>query len=523
MNSCGIDRRQFLQLGACVGASVLVGWNHAYATASPQFILGVNLPWEGYGHDVGKNAWGHDGFTSAGWTYQTYPGSDGFTDAQRCTEKAYKGTASLCLTASLQQRKAGEVYIDLRNHPPEKVSIPLNLQRATLSCWLWLPHGSAGNPNAPNGIQLLVKSDGWWSWYSPWQNIQSEWEERWIQVTADLTRPAGFQDSQFDATKVIAVGMKVAINDFSSATVDGKIYLDEYALDTTPRTTFRFEQLEVERDFAALRQVLRRCSSPVVRVFLFADGRAAPDFTEMGEIRGLDEDVFLDLDALFAAAAHYNFMLMPVLLDFWWLDTPKLVNGVQLGGHANIIREATKRQAFLDHVLRPLVDRYQNNPYLFAWDIINEPEWAIQEVDKTFSVGDQVLLAQMQEFARLCTEVIHASSSHKVTMGSARRQWLHYWTDLGLDYYQFHWYDHFAAEEPFPWRPVAELGLDKPCLIGEVPTSSTAYSAAQFLKAAADGGYYGLLFWSLRASDAFSNFPAVQKDLRRWCMRPPHR
>lgn len=276
-----------------------------YEVTGAEFLIGVNYPWIAYGHDVGENAWGHDGLITSGWTYQTWRDSQGFTDTRRSTEKACTGVASLCITADLvgqdPNKSCGEVYIDLRNHrPPWKekgacgfVDAPVNLKGVTVRCCVLLPNGSAGEwASAPNGVQLFFKSEGWWSWYSEWKNIQPEWEERWVEFTVNLSEPPGYKDLLFDPTKVIAVGLKVAINDKSTAKLQGVIYLDNYMLETNPPIAFDFEQLEVERDFITVKEVLKKCSKRVVRMFVFADGRASPDFTPDGAVAGLSEYFF---------------------------------------------------------------------------------------------------------------------------------------------------------------------------------------------------------------------------------------
>ena len=258
-------------------------------------------------------------------------------------------------------------------------------------------------------------------------------------------------------------------------------------------------------------------------MFIFADGGAAPEFTPTGEVStpGFDEYFFQDFDALLEIARQRNLLLMPVLLDFWWCDLPKQVSGVQLGGHSDIIRDVSKRQTFLDNALKPLIQRYASHPHILAWDVINEPEWAIQDIPNAFQVGDPVTLQQMRDFVSDCADVIRTYSSHGVTVGSARRKWLQYWVGLGLDLYQFHWYDHFAAEEPFPWPPYAELGLDKPCVVGEVPTANTAHSVEEYLEAARAGGYHGLLAWSYRARDEYSDFSRARQHLDSRCSYLP--
>ncbi len=67
--------------------------------------------------------------------------------------------------------------------------------------------------------------------------------------------------------------------------------------------------------------------------------------------------------------------IMFVLLDFLLCDVVRAVRGVQMGGRAKLVDESSHRRALLDVVFRPLLERYGDYPTIFAWDIINEPEW----------------------------------------------------------------------------------------------------------------------------------------------------
>jgi hypothetical protein len=320
---------------------------------------------------------------------------------------------------------------------------------------------------------------------------------------------------------VSLIGFKVGINTESTATLKDFIYLDDYVLETNPPIIFDFEQLELERDFQAIKSLTDGKLS-VARVFIFADGRAAPEFANDGSVTEFDKFFYQDFDELVSIAARNGIMLMPVLLDFLWCDRAKEVSRVQLGGHSDIIKNLSKRRTFLDRALKPLLQRYGTNPTIFAWDIINEPEWVMEGVPEEIPEGldpEFVTVQQMRDFVKACAEYVHRYTSHRATVGSARQMWLRYWRGLGLDLYQFHWYDHFSSEEPFPWRSYSELGLDKPCIIGEVPTSTTNYSAREYLDAALELGYSGLLFWSCRARDAFSNLRAATPDIISWCDR----
>lgn len=490
--------------------------------------MGVNYPWVAYGHDNGSNQWGHDGFISGGWTYQTFAGSDGFMDSRFSNEKAHGGTGSLRIAADLNKdagRPAGEVYVDLRNHPPPGMSVPTNLRDTTPRFWIWLPRGISGSQSAPSYMQPLFKSEGFFSWYGPTINISADKEERWLEIVFNTSSVPSFADAEFDPERVIFIGLKIAVTDQPGSKFKGNVYIDDYSLNTLHPIQFDFEMLEVERDFAVFRQAIGQCVAPVARVFIFTDGRASPEFASSGKVTGLDSYFFEDFDELVAVARRQNILLIPVLLDFSWFDSTAMEGGVQLGGRSDVIRNTAKRQTFLDRALKPIVQRYCNESQILAWEIINEPEWAMRDVPKDPQVGappvgDPVSISEMQEFVRLCASTIHSCPSQKVTVGSARRVWLGYWQGLGLDLYQFHWYDKFALASPpdaFPWPAYSELGLDKPCFVGEVPTRGSQHSTEEFLNAAYEGGYEGVLLWSYRAGDDVSSFSTSGPALESWC------
>ena len=58
---------------------------------------------------------------------------------------------------------------------------------------------------------------------------------------------------------------------------------------------------------------------------------------------------------------------------------------------------------------------------ILAWDIINEPEWAIME-SKSGPKEPKVALEQMQRFVGKCAAAIHGKGA-LATVGSARTSW----------------------------------------------------------------------------------------------------
>jgi hypothetical protein len=238
---------------------------------------------------------------------------------------------------------------------------------------------------------------------------------------------------------------------------------------------------------------LARDGLSVVRVFLLCDARSGVRFDGDGFPMGLDAAVLPDLDEMLSAARRHRVGLMPVLLDFHLCDAPQIVNGVQLGGRSGLVTDPDAGSAFIDRVLRPIVERFATDEWVLAWDVMNEPEWC------------RVPFEPLQRFLAEAVQCVRGWARQPVTIGSAGTWRLDLVTPLGLDFYQIHWYDRFG------WgalaRPVADLGLsDRPVILGEF--AGRGAPAADVLDAARQAGYAGALVWSVLADDEQSAYPA---------------
>jgi hypothetical protein len=248
------------------------------------------------------------------------------------------------------------------------------------------------------------------------------------------------------------------------------------------------ERARLESTFATL----AAAGVHYVRWFLFCDGRAGIAFSVGGKPLGLDDFVFRDMDAALEVASRHGIRIMFVLLDFLWCDPASATRGVQMGGRSDVLADAAGRDALLDLVVRPVLERYSEEPTILAWDVINEPEWI-----KT--VEPEALHAWLADTVTL----IHSATSHPATIGSAGVRWRDRYVDLNLDFYQVHWYDKLKKQPPLD-TPVEALGFDRPVLLGEFPTRGSKRTPEEIVDAARAAGYSGAFYWSVLAKDECS-------------------
>ena len=264
----------------------------------------------------------------------------------------------------------------------------------------------------------------------------------------------------------------------------------------------------ISADFAFLKSKGVR----VARWFVFSDGRASPEFDSKGLPTGLDEHFFPDFDAALAIAREHGVRLIPVLFDFHLFDKAQNEKGVQLGGRGRLVLDEKATEALVERVLRPMLQRYGQDPTIYAWDVFNEPELRIKGVK-----GPGARPAERKKvfaFVKRVAALIHAEARQPVTVGSWKRSLVARWKGAGLDLYQFHHYED-AFPEPYD-KPYAQLGLDKPCLVGEFPTKKGQKPLEHYLDAAKRNGYAGALAWSYKSQDDFSDFTGVADRFADW-------
>jgi len=255
---------------------------------------------------------------------------------------------------------------------------------------------------------------------------------------------------------------------------------------------------EVRADFEGM----AAAGFEVARWFVFTDGRGGIDWRPSGELAGLGDRFFGDMDAAVDVAGATGVRLCLVLVDFTWLDDPGR-------------RAALESTAFIDRVLDPFLDRYGAHDAIHSYDVINEPDWR-----------PEWPIENLRAFVGAAADRIHSKSRAQVTLGGGRVRNAREWDDpaYGLDFAQVHSYPDVRypdRDDTLFGRTAASFGLTKPLLIGECPSDprrhpeghlSPAYTLDDYLTLAREGGYMGAWPWSFKGVDAFgSTSPASRR------------
>jgi hypothetical protein len=254
----------------------------------------------------------------------------------------------------------------------------------------------------------------------------------------------------------------------------------------------------------------------VVKWRIFSDGRYGIQFDDAGNVIGLDDFFFKDIDAALEIAQRHHLYLVFTLFSsgLWTADCQS--GGVQLGGHTDWLTDTSKRQSLLDNAIIPLLDHAASTDRVLAYEIIAEPEWGIQELNQEQDARIKIPLASVRDFAGQVTQAIHQHSKSLATVESNRFSNMTNWQQLGFDYYSFSWYDWLEPYEPLA-TSAASANLDRPVVVGEYPAGGSAYyTVPQILDSASSLGYAGAFGWSYWSGDNISHWHDVAPTFSAW-------
>ncbi len=272
-----------------------------------------------------------------------------------------------------------------------------------------------------------------------------------------------------------------------------------------------------------------------VRIWIHCDGRRNPLFDEPGGfVTGLPDGFLKDFTAMLDAAGQHGIKVMPALWSFDMVKDRSHEEFATAGVQRNLLLKDAYLESYIRKALLPLLEECDGHPALFAWEICNEPEWMVENLD--------IPLIRVQRFHARIAAAIHEHGTKPVTTGSASIKWnaetLHvavgnWWSDTALqaaykhrgaylDFYQVHVYGWMLRHgfDPYRYTP-GELGLDKPVMIGEAPGKEmsgedmqgnpVSYQPLDMLVLARKKGYFGHYFWSYAAHDGHGDWPQIKQ------------
>ncbi|MCI5056182.1 MAG: T9SS type A sorting domain-containing protein [Flavobacteriales bacterium] len=281
------------------------------------------------------------------------------------------------------------------------------------------------------------------------------------------------------------------------------------------------------------------------RLWVHCDGRANPEFDGQGKVLGLDPQFFTHLDDIFQRALDHDVYLILCLWSFDMLKNFTASAGQYAGLHKELITDTAFTNSYINNALVPIVQHYQNQCNLLAYEIMNEPEWGINGNPFNFSTVDQkVEAAEMKRFVGMLTAAIHDNSDHLVTLGASTLAFNstdsaaldHYWSDTALmnatnqdpnaylDFYQVHFWEWMllTGHDPFSTTPIDWM-LDKPTIIGEYPGTSNFPLPSQqtLIQNAYNNNWAGVIPWSHNAQDGRGDWNDFKNELKQFGLDHP--
>jgi len=280
----------------------------------------------------------------------------------------------------------------------------------------------------------------------------------------------------------------------------------------------------------------------VVRWWMFPDlGGDGIHLDSSKTPSGIGSTVVDDLNAALDIAAQLDIHIKLTLFSFdsFWNDFTD--SGITFPSLQPIAIDATKRAALIKNVVIPIaqaVEASPNKDRMVAWDVINEPEWSITGSDP---YGDQafdpstggsnnktmatVTFAQMETFVKDIVTALHGASSAQVTVGSAAVKWAKAWSQVGLDFYDFHWYGWVDQYFPHTKTPTDYKVDDKPVVVGEFPlnpssdTTGQSFGGITYGKLVDDflaAGYAGTQGWAFSDTSAAFSWANAKSNVKSW-------
>jgi hypothetical protein len=251
-------------------------------------------------------------------------------------------------------------------------------------------------------------------------------------------------------------------------------------------------------------------------------------FTYMGGVPdGITQLTKDDITEALAIADRVGVRLQLCIFSF---DTFRAKNVVRGNTTMKTIVRYESSRATLMKAIKQVAETVAASPHadrLMSWDVINEPEWAIEGADP---YGDDpftpnqgistVDFSTMETVVKDTVATLRSASSAQITVGGAAYTWAMAWSKSDLDFYTFHMYDWI--NEWFPYdKPPSTWGVTgKPVVLGEFPFAGlTGVSYGELLTTLFQLGYAGATGWAV--TDPPFDWPGTKADVKAWADAHP--
>lgn len=252
------------------------------------------------------------------------------------------------------------------------------------------------------------------------------------------------------------------------------------------------------------------------RVWITCSGEVGILIDESGYVSGATQKHWQDLDSFFQVAYEKGIYIKATLISF---DHFKNSYSTYQRWR-NWINSDTNIDSYINNYLIPFLNRYKDNPALWAIDLTNEPDWA------TTSEGGVISWDRFQVFWAKAAKAIHENSDVLVTVGmgvikylsdtcpgsqgnkvsdSALRAKLND-PKVYLDFWSVHYYPWMDPYWPIPMYVTPQgyyLDTTKPAVIGECPAKgSTNHTIVDDYRNAFLNGWQGVMPWTSNGVDS---------------------
>ncbi len=239
-----------------------------------------------------------------------------------------------------------------------------------------------------------------------------------------------------------------------------------------------------------------------------------------GSFKEVTDKHWNDCDALFEIAKKHGIYIMATMLSF---DHFKSSNR-NYSCWRNMIMSDDNIDSFVQGYIKPFAERYDDNPYLWSIDLMNEPDW-VYENSECGNIGWEYMASYFGKSAA----AIHESTDVLVTVGIATVKYnsdmrsgnmvcdelliQESGSDLGyLDFYSTHYYSwqsqwYGTAYENSP--EAFGLSNDRPSVIGECPASDDQGDALEKYQGAYDNGWDGIFVWTSNGVDDCGDYDTM--------------